>query len=241
VKLPDGITIEQIAAALEALTTARVSIRGTARVKGRDTPVSGDGLIDFSRHIVFTSLAVNGRQMEYLAVGHDRFMRLPPARQRQTGKLWLWSWADEGHWHQTIAAMPRIASCTASEAETLSGKPVHRCSFLVKPRRTSLPTRLGKREDPSVAELSATLRAIGRDRVFLDVWLADDHVLRKVREHTTALEPALLDGVTSVVALTTEYTDFGVPVDYAAPPIDLVLGHPAEQHLPRVLVGSGCA
>jgi hypothetical protein len=92
-----------------------------------------------------------------------------------------------------------------------------------------------------VAGLYATLRAIGRDRVFLDVWLADDHVLRKVREHTTALEPALLDGVTSVVALTTEYTDFGVNVDYAAPSADLVLGHPAEQHLPCVLVGSGCA
>jgi hypothetical protein len=241
VKLPNGITIEQIAAALEALTTARVSIRGTARVKGRDTPVRGDGLIDFSRHIGFTSFAMNGKQAEYLSVGHDRFLQLSPRRQRETGKLWLWSGAEEGHWHQMIAAMPHIASCTGSAAETLSGKPVHRWSFLVKPRRTSLLTRLGRREDPSAAELYATLRSHGRDRVFLDVWLGDDHALRKVREHTTALEPALLDGATSVVAMTVEYTDFGVSVDFAAPPADQVLGHPAEQQLPWVLVGSGCA
>jgi hypothetical protein len=229
--LPDGITIEQIAAALEALTTARVSIRGTVRVKGTDVPVRGDGVVDFSRHIGFTSLAVNGRQEESLFFGRDRFRRLPPGRQRQTGKLWLWSEGDDGYWHQMLAAMPQVASCTGSGAETLSGEPVHRCSFLLKPQRASLLTRLGKTEDPSVAELYATLAASGRDRVFLDVWLADDHALRKVREHSTALELALLDGVTRVVEITAEYSDFGVSVDLVAPSADQVLGYPAELHL----------
>ena len=94
--------------------------------------------------------------------------------------------------------MPDIASCTGSAAEILSGEPVHRCSFLLKPRRTSLLTRMGKR---------------------------NDHALRKVREHSTALE---LDGETSAVAVTAEYRDFGVSVDLAAPSADQVLGYPAE-------------
>jgi hypothetical protein len=49
--LPHGISIEQIAAALAALPTARISVHGTIRVKGRDTPVYGDGLVDFRRDI----------------------------------------------------------------------------------------------------------------------------------------------------------------------------------------------
>lgn len=81
-----------------------------------------------------------------------------------------------------------------------------------------------------MAELYATLREQGRDRVLLDVWLASDHTLRKVRLHSTALELALLDGRTNVVALTAEYWDFGVSVDISAPSADQVLGYPAERH-----------
>jgi hypothetical protein len=108
--LPDGITIEQIATALEAITTARVSLCGTTRVKGTDTPVRGDGLVDFSRHLVFISLAVNGRQVEVLTVGRDRFRRLSPGRQRETGKLWLRHTAIPLPWHNAVCLVMRMAS-----------------------------------------------------------------------------------------------------------------------------------
>jgi hypothetical protein len=126
--------------------------------------------------------------------------------------------------------LKRIASCTGSSAEILSGEPVHRCSFLLKPKGTSLLTMLGKRSAPPVAELYATLREQGRNRVMLDVWLASDHTLRKVRLYSAALELALLDGTTSVVEAAAEYWDFGVRVDISAPPADQVLGYPAERH-----------
>jgi hypothetical protein len=226
--LPHGISIEQIAAALAALPTARISVHGTIRVKGRDTPVYGDGLVDFGRDIGFTSLTTHGTQIEQLTVGRDKFQRLPASQQQATGKLWLWRPEPHDFWRQMVAAMPHIASCTSSGAEILSGQPVHRCSFLLKPKGTSSLSRPREKKDPSVAELEATLSALGRDRVFLDVWLADGLALRKVREHSTALKRALLDGSTSVVATTAEYLDFGVSVDLAAPSADQVLGYPAD-------------
>ena len=106
---------------------------------------------------------------------------------------------------------------------------MHRCSFVLKPRRASLLTKLSKRSNPSVAGLDAALRAHGRDRVFLDVWVANDHALRKVSDRSTAPELALLDGETRVAGLTTEYWDFGVTVDLAPPSADTVLGYPAQQ------------
>lgn len=230
--LPNGITIEQIAAALEAITTARVSVRGTVRVKGRDVPADGDGLVDFSRRIFSADLTVgNNTQIELLTVGRDHFQRLPASRQRATGMLWLWSPAGDDEslddtWDQMIAAMPHIAWCTDISAEMLSGEPVHRCSFLLKPRRGALLTRLSKAKHPSAAGLYAALRANGRDRIFLDVWLADDHALRKVRQHSTALELALLTGGTQTTAATFEFGDFGVNVDLAPPPAGQVLGYP---------------
>ena len=150
----------------------------------------------------FTSLDFNGRLVEALTGGHDSFWLLPPGRQRETGRLWVWSRTHDGYWHQMIAAMPHIASCPGSVTETLSGEPLRRCSFLLKPQRTSLLARLGKR--------------------------AEGHALRKVREHSTALELALFDGVTRVVAASGEYSDFGVGVGLAAPSADQVLGYPAE-------------
>jgi hypothetical protein len=89
---------------------------------------------------------------------------------------------------------------------------------------------LGKRSAPPVAELYATLREQGRNRVMLDVWLASDHTLRKVRPYSAALELVLLDGTTSVVEATAEYWDFGVRVDISASPDDQMLGYPAERH-----------
>lgn len=67
--LPDGITIEQIVAALEAITTARVSLSVTGRKKGRDIPMHGDGLVD--SNLMFTSITADGRQTEHLNVGRD--------------------------------------------------------------------------------------------------------------------------------------------------------------------------
>ena len=108
--LPHGISIEQIAAALAALPTARVSVHGTIRVKGRDTPVFGDGLVDFGRDIGFTSLTTHGTQIEQLTVGRDKFQRLPASEHQATGKLWLWSPEPHDFWRQMVAAMPHIAS-----------------------------------------------------------------------------------------------------------------------------------
>lgn len=160
--LPDGITIDQIAAALAAITTARISLSATVRKKGRDFPAHGDGLVDASRGAMSTSIAADGRQTEQLTVGRDSFQRLPASQQQATGKLWLWNPVPHhDFWPQVIAAMPHIASCTGSSAEILSGEPVRRCSFLLKPQRTLL-AKLGKRSDPSVAELYAALRDQGR-------------------------------------------------------------------------------
>jgi hypothetical protein len=87
--------------------------------------------------------------------------------------------------------------------------------------------RLG-RICPSLAKFRAHLLAHGSDRLTLDVWLAEDQAVRKVREHKTALKLALLDGRTNIVGGTREYWDFGVRVDLAAPPAEQVLGNPDE-------------
>jgi hypothetical protein len=168
-------------------------VRSDLRVKGRDIPVRGDGLIDFGRDIESGQLSVNGRQVEHLQAGRDSFHRLSENRQRLTGKLWL---REPGcpygeHWIQVFAAVRHIAP-------------------------------------PSVAKLHAHLRVHGRDRLTLDVWLADDMTVRRMRQHGTGLELALLDGRTRVVTETTDYWDFGVTADLAAPPADQVLGDPDD-------------
>jgi hypothetical protein len=224
--LPDRITIEQIAAALEAITSARVSFRATYRIKGTDVPASGEGLVDFTRQHWLVSVAIDGRQEELLTIGRDVYQRLPASVQQATGKLWLWVEENDSHWNQVIAAMPHVASCTGISAEILAGEAVDRYSFLLKPRNTSQLTALRRKEDPSVAELYGSLRADGRDRVFLDVWVAADHTVRKVRHNSAALELALLDGVTPIAAETAEYWELGVRVDFAAPSPDQVLGYP---------------
>lgn len=227
--LPAGVTIDQIAAALEAVTTARVSDRATVMVKGTETQAHGDGLIDFSRNIESHHLAVDGRQIEHFEVGGDTYHRLSADRQQATGKVWLW---ERGcpygqYWIQLLAAVRHIASCTSSGADVLAGEPVHRYSFSVKPRRKSFLIKLlGREKDPSLAKFRAHLLAHGSDRLTLDVWLGEDQAVRKVSEHRTALKLALLDGRTNVVEETREYWDFGVRVDLAAPPAELVLGHP---------------
>jgi hypothetical protein len=227
--LPTGITIDQIADALEAATTARVSYQAVVRVKGRDIPVHGDGLVDLSRHIESCRLVVNGREVELLDVGCDTFRMLPANRQQATGKVWLWAkHCPYGlYWEQVYSAVRRIASCTGSGAESLSGEPVRRYSFLIKPVRKSA----SEEKDQPVAELYTHLRAHGSDRLTLDIWLAGDQTVCKVREHVTGLELALLDGQTNVVAATREYWDYGVSVDLVAPPDDQVLGNPSEHPL----------
>jgi hypothetical protein len=107
-----------------------------------------------------------------------------------------------------------IARFTGSGAEVLADETVHRYSFLIKPRRKAI--------------LRTHLQSHGLDRVNLDVWLAADQTIRKIRDRKTALELALFDGRTNMATYTAEYSDFGVAVDLAAPPADEVLGHPAE-------------
>jgi hypothetical protein len=214
--LPHGIAIEQIATVLEAITTARASYRLTVRLKGRDIPAIGEGLIDFGRDIESYRLSVNGKQIEHIDAGADRFHLLSPNRQQDTGKRWAW---EKGcpygsYWAQVFEAVPDIARFTGSGAEVLAGETVHRYSFLIKPRRKAI--------------LRTHLQSHGLDRVNLDVWLAADQTIRKIRDRKTALELALFDGRTNTVTSTAEYSDFGVAVDLAAPPADEVLGHPAE-------------
>ncbi len=215
-RLPNGIAIEQIATALEAITTARASYRLTLRLKGRNIPVVGEGLIDFGRNIESYRLSVNGKQLEHIDAGADRFHLLPPNRQQDTGKRWAW---EKGcpygsYWAQVFAAVPDIARCTGSGADVLAGEMVHRYSFLIKPRRGAI--------------LRTHLQSHGLDRVNLDIWLAADQTIRKIREQKNGLELALLDGQTNIVAHTAEYSDFGAAIDLAAPPADEVLGSPAE-------------
>jgi hypothetical protein len=215
--LPNGIAIEQIATALEAITTARASYRLTVRLKGRDIPAVGEGLIDFGRNIESYRLSVNGKQLEHIDAGADRFHLLPPNRQQDTGKRWAW---EKGcpygsYWAQVFAAVRDIARCTGSGAEVMAaGETVHRYSFLIKPRRKTI--------------LHTHLQGHGLDRVNLDIWLAADQTIRKIRDQKTALEIALFDGRTNTVSSTAEYSDFGAAVDLAAPPADEVLGSPAE-------------
>lgn len=142
--LPTGVTIDQIAAGLEAVTTARVSDHVTVMVKGRETPAHGDGLIDFSRNIESHRLAVNGRQVEHFEAGGDTYHRLSARQQQATGKLWLWErGCPHGqYWIQLLAAVRHIASCTSSGADVLAGEPVHRYSFFIRPRRRSFLVRL---------------------------------------------------------------------------------------------------
>jgi hypothetical protein len=224
--LPAGITAGQVEAALGALTTARVSYRLTVRVRGQDVPATGGGLIDFGSDREHSRISVGGTQVEHLDVGADRFRLLSPGRQQATGKAWLWvQGCPRGNCvAQALAAVPHIASCTGSGAETLAGEPVHRYSFSLKPRRGSFPAGVPDMEK----DLHAHLHAHGLDRLSLDIWLQGDQAVRKIRVHEKGLDLALLDGRTSIVTGTREYSDFGVTVDLAAPAADEVLGSPGH-------------
>ena len=230
-KLPAGIAIEQIAAALQALDTARFSVSGIARIKGQDHPVRGEGTTDFRRRIESRQLMVDGTQLEHLDVGNDTFHKLPAHRQQATGKVWVWErrCPHGDYWAELIEAVRHIASCTGSVDEVLAAEPVRRYSFLIRPRRASFLTRLLGREDPFVRRFRAHLLAHGSDLIELDVWLARDSTVRRMRMHGTASELALLEGRTSTVTMTQDLSDFGADVGLAAPPAELVLGHPDEQ------------
>jgi hypothetical protein len=223
--LPGGITIEEIAVALGAVTTARVSSRLTLRIKGRDVPALGDGVIDFTRNMESHRLSVNGSQIEHLNVGADHFHLLSPGRQQATGKTWLWEKGcpHGNYWAQVSAAARHAASCTGSSEDVLAGEQVRCYSLLIKPRRKLL----GK-QDPSLRKLREHLHAHGNDRLNLDVWLAGDQTVRKMREHQAGLEMALLDGRTNIVTSTLEFSDLGLAVSLTAPPPEEVLGAPDQ-------------
>src|SRR5262249_31018098 len=93
--------------------------------------------------------------------------------------------------------------------------------------RTPLPG-LGQKAEASVAGLRAALRVHGRDRTSLDLWLAGDGALRRLRERSAALDLALLDGETNNAATSVDYSDFGLSVDLTVPPPGQVLGYPAQ-------------
>jgi hypothetical protein len=119
--LPSGATIEQIAAALGEVTTARVSYHGLLGGFGRDIPVHGGGVADLSRNISSANLVIKNRPIEQLDVGGDTFRKLTTDEQQKTGRLWRWvchcPYGDDDLWAQIVAAMPQCAWLAGDGAE----------------------------------------------------------------------------------------------------------------------------
>lgn len=216
--LPSGATIEQIAAALGEVTTARVSYHGLLGGFGRDIPVHGGGVADLSRNISSANLVIKNRPIEQLDVGGDTFRKLTTDEQQKTGKLWRWvchcPYGDDDLWAQIVAAMPQCAWLAGDGAEAMNDEPVHRYSFLISPGRYKTV--------PAMALLYAHLRSHRLDGLTLHVWLVGDATVRKIRLNYSPQRGRVRSQMT-------EYVDFGIPVDLAAPRSDQVTGKPRRR------------
>jgi hypothetical protein len=215
--LPSGVTIEQIATELGALTTARLAIE--ARVStfwGREIPLRGEGLTDLTRNITTLKLVFKGKEYEHLDVGGDTFRRLSPEKQRRTSKLWRWAchcpYGDENLWVQILGALSHSAKFIADATAILNDEPVHLLSFLISPRRS--------KKDPAMTLLAKHLRAHRHDGRNLHVWLGEDLTARKVRLQFMPIV------VSRIKSERHEYFDFGIPAELAAPARDQVTGKP---------------
>jgi len=219
-RLASGVTIEQVADALEGVGTARSAYHGVLAGLGRDIVVRGEGVTDFSANTASMNLVVKKRQVEALEIGGDTFYKVSPEEQK-TGKLWRWvhhcPYGADDLWAQTVAAIRQRPWLAGDGAELIDDVPVYRYSLLVSPR--------GDKRVPAMALLYAHLLSHGFDRLTVHAWLAEDMTTRKIRLHYL---PRFDQRQAHDRFLTVDYADFGIGVDLVVPRPDQITGKPRQ-------------
>jgi hypothetical protein len=208
------VPIQDIAALIEAATTARTSTTAVYRTDfGREFKQHESGVEDFVRHLSSTRRTQDGA--EHLRVGPDILHRLSEEERDKTGKAWRWEGEACPYWEgeraETAAAL-RLQVAEPRAAKTVDGERLHRYAFRVETLRDH--------EDAAISRMYDHLRHHQTTRVLFEVWLTDDGDLRRTCERAKAHQQVQ---AYTLQGWTTDYWDFGVTTEIAVPSPDQIL------------------
>ena len=205
---PEAAT-ERIAAALEAITTARTTTTYVLLHGGKEVEYESHGFVDYASHLRTAGFRDG---TEYLLFNAGALRRLTDEEQRETGKVWRLEghecpyWPDE-QTQMATALRLQVVEPIESAIENLDDTRLHRYTFRVKPGRGH--------QNSAITRMYEHLNYHKVAKVVQDIWLTDDGKLHSTREQLIMARWAQNSG-TCVKATTTSWS-FGV-VTWITPP-----------------------
>ncbi|WP_433175879.1 hypothetical protein [Actinoallomurus sp. CA-150999] len=214
---PPDISLDALADALTALRTARSSSQGVYAGYDRDRPYSVEGVSDFAAGRGHHRGRIGEVPLEQILIGDRWFHRLPPGEAVRLGKKWILR-PDPCGGERIGGARELAPAIRAVRPATV------RSAREDGLRRYTVPLAPPLRSaDPAVARIAAHMRHHGMLRITLDVWADDDLDVRRVRTHFRRLRSVR---VMPFAVVTSEYRDFGIPVDIEEPAAEDVMPDP---------------
>jgi hypothetical protein len=208
-------------------------------VAGMAVKASGQGRYDAADPAMSMSMDLLGQQMEMRLIGKTMYMKMPESMRASTGSTKPWTkvslddstaagkalsenysqLAEQNDPTKMLEQIQKAGTMKKSEATTLNGEPANHYTFDID---------LAKLADQLPAGLPADAKAEleGKDVRFpMDLWVNSDQLPMQIVMDMTALGSALggaQGGQMGDMKMTMKYTDWGLPVDIAAPPADQV-------------------
>jgi len=208
-------------------------------VAGMSVKASGQGRYDGANTAMSMSMDLLGQQMEMRMIGQTIYMKMPEQMRASTGSTKPWTkvslddstpagkalsenysqLAEQNDPSKMLEQIQKAGTIKKSEATTLNGEPANHYTVDID---------LAKIADQMPAGLpdEAKTQLAGKDVHFpMDLWVNADQLPMQIVMDMTALGTALggaQGGQLGEMKMTMKYTDWGVPVDIAAPPADQV-------------------
>jgi hypothetical protein len=208
-------------------------------VAGMAIKASGQGRYEAANPAMSMNMDLLGQQMEMRLIGKTMYMKLPENLRATTGSTKPWTkvalddstpegkalsenysqLAEQNDPSKMLEQIQQAGTMKKSEATTLNGEPANHYTF-----ELDLAKLAGQLPAGLPAEAEAELK--GKDVRFpMDLWVNSDQLPMQIVMDMTALGSALggaQGGQMGEMKMTMKYTDWGVPVDVAAPPADQV-------------------
>jgi hypothetical protein len=205
---PDAAT-ERMAAAVEAITTARAATTYVLLQGGKEVEFGSHGLVDYVDGLRATSFQDGA---EYVLSDAGALRRLTDEEQRETGKTWRFEGHGCPYWlgerTETATSLRlQVAEPVESAVESIDGLQLNRYTFRVRTSRGH--------ENAVIARMYEHLHYHQIAKVTYDIWLTGDGELHATREEAIKARWAQNPG--SCVKTTTTNWDFGVVTEIAPP------------------------
>jgi hypothetical protein len=227
----------QLVAAAKAGTQKSKSSKFTMdmTVAGMSIKASGQGKYDGANTAMSMSMDMLGQQMEMRLIGQTIYLKLPDSARASTGSTKPWTkvsltdtsptgkalsdnynqLAEQNDPSKMLEQIQKAGTITKSEATTLNGEAANH--YTVDIDFAKLADQM-----PAGLPADAKTQLAGKNVHFpMDLWLNADQLPMQIVMDMSALGAALggaQAGQLGDMKMTMNYTDWGAPVDIAAPP-----------------------